>query len=93
VIFDSIETLKLNQGRVVDNSEPILINKVGSNMDASKYLEKNVFMEFRKNYDLEIENIYKRLDEMKGWIIEINLNLLKCATKDELRSLEGKNIL
>ena len=58
--------------------------------DQHKYLEKSVFIDFKSDYNKEIENIYRRLDELKKWIDEILELLKKFATKDELKQLEGK---
>ena len=48
-----------------------------------------MFLLFKDEYNKEIENIYKRLDELKRWIDEILELLKKFATKDELKALEG----
>jgi len=65
----------------------------GKGFEYNRFLEKTTFIEFRSGYTKEIENIYRRLDELKKWIDEILELLKKFATKDELKLLEGKLVL
>ncbi len=65
----------------------------GDGRHLDRYLEKTVFIEFQSSYNKEIENIYRKIDELRRWIEEILEALKKFATKDELKALEGMFLL
>lgn len=57
-------------------------------MDTSKFLETNIFNEFQKSYNREIDRINRYTDELKRYIDDIISALKTKASEKDIKNLE-----
>ncbi len=61
--------------------------------DMAKYVDNYTFQEFIKNFNMELFNANKRIDEVKRMVDDLIISLKNKVSDRDLKNLESKKIL
>jgi hypothetical protein len=78
--------LSMKNGEEVNNSMAGHIKPIP--LDSSKFLEQNIFTEFQKGYNRELDGLRKDTDEIKRLIDDVVMALKPKASDKDLKNLE-----